>query len=263
MHARDDPQGMIFVSLLVAPSLMLAAVWAEQRRGASAGGWVAALPVSFPIGVVAVVLDGGDRVAAELAWSAGGHVAAQVIFGVCFAAALHRGSLWRGLACRLAAYGACSLVLGCAPAVVAAALAIPALLIGPRFVPAHGAPTPAPRPWTTTALTCLGASAVVAAAIFGSRLAGPDVGGALAAFPTMSTLLVVVAVSRGGAAPGVHALAGLVRSLPCYLTFCVLAALMLPLVGAAAVPLALIGCLAAGRVTWRALPAIAPSPSPA
>jgi hypothetical protein len=77
----------------------------------------------------------------------------------------------------------------------------------------------------------------------------------------MRTLLVVV-LSRSGAAPGVHALAGLVRSLPCYLTFCVLAAVVMPLAGAAAVLLALIGCLAAGRVTWRALPSITPSPSP-
>jgi hypothetical protein len=263
MLADDDPRAMVFVSLLIAPSLMLAAVWAEQRRGSLAGGWVAALPVSLPIAVLAVTLDGGNHLASRLAWSAGGHVAAQVLFAVCFAAALHRGLLLRGLACGLTAYGACSVVIACAPAVVAAAAAVPALLIGPRLVPAQGSPTPAPRRRATTALTCLGASAVVAAAIFGSRLAGPEVGGALAAFPTMSTLLVVVAVGRSGAAAGVHALAGLVRSLTCYLTFCVSAAVTIPLVGAAAVPLALIGCLAAGRATWRALPTLAPSASPA
>ena len=53
-----------------------------------------------------------------------------------------------------------------------------------------------------------------------------------------------------GAATGGHALAGLVRSLPYYLTFCVLAAVALPLVGAAAVPFAMLGCVAAGCLTW-------------
>ena len=109
----------------------------------------------------------------------------------------------------------------------------------------------------TTALTCLGAPLVVAAAVVGSRAAGPAVGGALAAFPTVSTLLAVALVHRSGAGHGVQALAGLVRSLPCYLTFCLLATVLLPGVGPIAIPFALLACLLAGRVTWRTLPAAA------
>ncbi|MEU4780773.1 hypothetical protein [Micromonospora sp. NPDC023633] len=57
------------------------------------------------------------------------------------------------------------------------------------------------------------------------RLAGPDIAGGIAAFPTMCTTLTVVAVARDGAAAGVHALGGLVRSLPCYFAFCLVVAL--------------------------------------
>jgi hypothetical protein len=53
---------------------------------------------------------------------------------------------------------------------------------------------------------------------------------------------------------GAHALAGLIRSLPCYLTFCLVIALGAPLVGLPALALALLACLAAGHLTWRGVP---------
>jgi hypothetical protein len=259
---NDEPRGMVFVSLLVAPVVMLVAVWTERRRGASAGGWVAALPVSIPVAVLAVGLDSGPRVAEGLSWSAGAHVAAQVLFGLVFAAALRRVSVACALVCGMTAYGACSLIVACVPVAVAAAAAVPALLIGPRLVHAHASPASAPRRWTTTAVTCLGASAVVAAAILGSRYLGPGVGGALTAFPTVSSLL-ALSVATHDTEAGAHVLAGLIRSLPCYLTFCVIAAIALPSLGAAAAPLGLLVCLGIGRATWRALPAVTRSLSAA
>jgi hypothetical protein len=85
-------------------------------------------------------------------------------------------------------------------------------------------------------------------------LAGPATAGAIAAFPTMCATLTVVAVSRDGVTAGVQALAGLVRSLPCYFTFCLVVALITPVVGIAAVGLGLLACLAAAGVTWRRIP---------
>jgi hypothetical protein len=186
-----------------------------------------------------------------------------VLFGLGFAAALRRVSLAGGLACGMAAYGVCSVIVACVPVAFAAAAAVPALLVAPRLVLATAPFAPAPLRWTTTAATCLGASTVVAAAIFGSRYLGPGIGGALTAFPTVSGLLAVGVATRGGTEAGAHVLAGLIRSLPCYLTFCVTAAIAMPVVGAAAVPLALLACLATGRATWRALPVVTPSPSAA
>ena len=60
-----------------------------------------------------------------------------------------------------------------------------------------------PRRWSTTALTCVAASVIVGAAVVTSRLAGPEAAGAVAAFPTMCTILTLAVVTRtaGGRAP--------------------------------------------------------------
>ena len=149
------------------------------------------------------------------------------------------------------------------PVHAAAALAVPVLFFAPRWVPAHGSPGGSSRDPAVTALTCLAASLVVAAGVLGSRAAGPAAGGALAAFPTVSALLALNIARRAGNSAGANALGGLVRSLPCYLAFCLCAALTLPAIGTPAIPLALVACLAIGRLTWRSLPAPASAPSAA
>jgi hypothetical protein len=58
-------------------------------------------------------------------------------------------------------------------------------------------------------------------------------------------------VTRDGPLAGAHALTGLVRSLPCYLAFCVVVALAVPAAGLAAILLGLLACLVAARATWR------------
>ena len=254
---------MLIVSSLVAPLLMFIVMWAEQRRGATTGGWVAALPVSLPISVVTVAVDSGPRVADRLVWSVAGHVAAQVLFAAAFAAILHRAGFFRGLLAGTAAYGGLSVVLLALPVPAAAALAALALFFAPRFVPTYGSPGASPRHPAVNALTCLGASVVVAAGVLGSRAAGPAVGGALAAFPTMSTLLALIVARRAGNSAGADALAGLVRSLPCYLAFCLCAAITMPAIGTLGIPLALVACLAIGRLTWRSLAAAVSAPSAA
>jgi hypothetical protein len=236
---------MVYVSLLIAPLLMLAALRTEQMRGPSAGGWVAALPLSLPVGVVAVAMDSGKQAAAALVWSAAGHVGAQAAFGISFAAGLRRAGLIRALARGVAAYAACSIVIAGLPPSVAAIAAIPALVVAPRFAAGHEASAGAGRLSAGAALTCPGASLVVGAAVVGSRVAGPAVGGALAAFPTISSLLALMVVRREGHAAGAQALGGLVRSLPCYLAFCLAAAVALPALGIAALPLALLAGVAA------------------
>ena len=67
----------------------------------------------------------------------------------------------------------------------------------------------------------------------------------------MSLTLAVAVVARDGARAGAHALVGLVRSLPCYLVFCLVIAAAAPSVGVLAIPVALLACLATGAATWR------------
>ncbi|MFG2041593.1 hypothetical protein [Dactylosporangium sp. NPDC048998] len=249
---------MILIPLLLAPAVMAAAALIERRLGPSAAGWVAALPLAFAVAVAAVTVDANPQAAGSMALSAAAHVPAQVVLGVVLARVLRRRGLISGAVCGASAYVICSFVVHQVPAALAVAVAVGALAVAPRLMPSAQPRLGSPRHWSTTALTCLCAAAIVAAAVLSSRLAGPDLAGAIAAFPTMCTTLTVVAVTRDGAIAGVHTLVGLVRSLPCYLAFCLVVALSAPVIGLAGVGLGLLACLAMAGVTWRRVP-IAPA----
>ena len=249
---------MIVAPLLIAALVMAAAALIERRLGPSAAGWVAALPVSFAIALIAVAVDAGDGPATTMALSAAAHVPAQIVFAVVFAALLTRRGLLLGGAAGTLAYVACSLILAGVPTMLAVVSAVPALALAPRLItPSRPRVSSSPH-WATTLMTCLAGSIVVGTALLTIRYAGPVAAGAAAAFPTMSTTLAVAVVTRDGWLAGAHALVGLVRSLPCYLTFCLVVVLAAPSVGLPAIALALLACLAAGRVTWRSVP-LAPS----
>lgn len=242
---------MILLPLLLAPLVMAAAGLVERRLGSAASGWTGALPVAFAVAVLAVAVDAGPRTAAAMALSAAAHVPAQVAFGLAFAYVLRRRGLLIGAACGVAAYLAGALVVPRAPAALDVAVAVVALTLAPRLMPTVP-PRPGPaRRRSTTALTCLGASVVVAVAVLSSRLAGPALAGAIAAFPMMCTMLTVVTVRRDGPSAGVQSLGGLVRSLPCYLVFGVTVALAAPLGGPLAVGLGLLTCAATAALTFR------------
>jgi hypothetical protein len=70
----------------------------------------------------------------------------------------------------------------------------------------------------------------------------------------MSLVLAVDVVTRDGRSAGVHALSGLVRSLPCYLAFCLVVVFAAPSLGPASAALGLLACVTAARVTWRGVP---------
>jgi hypothetical protein len=233
---------------------MAAATIVERRLGPSAAGWVAALPIAIAVAVVAVTLDAGTGRAAAMALSVAEHVPAQVVFGLVFAGVLPHRGLVPGVVAGVLAYAACCVVLADVPGGLAVVSAVLALALAPRVMTAGRPRSTSPRPWTTTALTCAASSLVVGATLITSRLAGPTVVGAVAAFPTVSTTLAVVIVARDGAPAGAHALTGLVRSLPCYLTFCLIAGLAVPAAGLAAVPAALLGAVATAGMTWRGVP---------
>ena len=253
---------MVIVPVLLAPFMMASATMVERRLGPSAAGWVAALPVGFAIAVVAVSLDAGGRAASTMALSAATHVPAQLCFAVVFAAVLARRGVLVGLAAGALAYLAASLLLAPLPTLLAVALAIPAFRLAPRMIAANRPRVGSPRRWAITAMTCAAASAVVGAAVLTSRVAGPATAGAVAAFPTVTTTLAIAVVARDGRRAGAHVCAGLTRSLPCYLTFCIVVVATEPRVGLLATVAALLGCVITGRLTWRSVP-VAPHPATA
>jgi hypothetical protein len=245
---------VIVFSLLLAPAVMAVATLIERRLGAAAAGWVAALPMGFAVAVIAVTLDAGAGPASAMALSAAAHVPAQVVFAVAFAGVLPHRGLIAGAGAGTLAYVACSVALAGAPSALMVAVAIPALAFAPLLMTVERARAGSPRRWPVTVITCAVASAIVGTAIVTTRLAGPEVAGAVAAFPTMSTALAVAVVTRDGAPAGASALAGLVRSLPCYLAFCLVVVLTAPPFGLAATALGLLACGAAAVTTWRAVP---------
>jgi hypothetical protein len=245
---------MVFVSAFIAPLVMAAAALIERRLGPSAAGWVAALPVSLAVAVAAVTLDTGEHAATAMALSAATHVPAQVMFAAAFAAVLKRRGLLLGAMAGTLAYLTCAVALAPLPDVVALLAAVALLAGAPRLIGASRPRPGSPRRWSTTIMTCAAASFIVGAAVLTSRLAGPAAAGAVAAFPTMTMTLVVAVVARGGSTAGAQVLLGLVRSLPCYLTFCLVIVVAVPSLGLPALAMALLGCAAACRLTWRGLP---------
>jgi hypothetical protein len=227
---------------------------------------MAALPVALTITVIGVGVDAGAAAAAVLALSAAGHVAAQIAFAVCAVVAIRRRNLGQGLMAGVLGYAGMSLLLEGLPAMLAAAAAIPALLAGPRLVASRepSSRSQVARRRARPEVLCLVAALIVGGAMVTSRLAGPSAAGAIAAFPVMSATLAIALGRSGGRLAAAWALQGLVRSLPCYLTFCLVVATTarsLPLPWSIA--LALTASVITGRLTWKRVPvAVTPAPAP-
>lgn len=253
---------MVVIPLLAAPAAMTVATRVERRLGPSAAGWVAALPIGGALGLVAVALDAGTATAGRLALSAASHVGVQVVYALVFAHVLVRQGLVRGLAAAVATYCCGSVLVALVPAPAALALAAVALAAGPGLMPRGRPQLGPPRRWTTTAISSASCTAVVGISLWVNHFAGPQVGGAAAAFPTVSMTLAIVVVRAHGRAAGAHALVGLVRSLPCYLAFCWVVAVTTSSLGLAAVPAGLLAALAVAAVTWRHVPLAARGPAP-
>jgi hypothetical protein len=217
------------------------------------------LPIGFVVAVITVLLDSGGRPSSAMALSAAAHVVAQAAFAVVLAATLTRWGWRAGAVCGVLAYLLVALGVAVVPAPLAVALAVPALIVASRIIPVPPPRAAALRHWSTTLMTCIACMIVVGGAVLSAQWAGHVVAGAVAAFPTTSTMLAAGSSARAGVPAAVSVLVGLVRSLPCYLTFCLVTALLMPSLGLGAVLIALLACLGVGSVMWRTVP-VSPKP---
>ncbi len=206
---------MVLAPLLAAPSLMFLASWVERRLGPAAGGAIAAMPFSIAIIVVALGAE-GPAVAA----SAAAHVAAQVAFALAFAAVIVRRGGLAGLLAGAAAFAAVSVAIALVPVWVAIACAIPALLARVRRSDAAGGGSRVDA--RVGSLVVMG---IVGAALVAADVAGPEVAGIVAAFPTLSATFVLLLARARGREAAACALGGLIVGLRSYLAFCVAVAL--------------------------------------
>jgi hypothetical protein len=131
---------LIVVPILIAPVVMYTALRAQRRLGSEAAGWIAAIPTTVPIAVLAVGLQTGDQSASTLTLSAASHVPAQICFAICFAAGMRRYGIAPGFALGAAAFVGVSLVIAFVPVSVSIAAAVVALAIGPRLLTSPVAP---------------------------------------------------------------------------------------------------------------------------
>ena len=249
---------MLAAPLVLAPAVVASAALVERRLGSSAAGWVVSLPVVVVIAVASVDAGAGRRAAAELALGAASHVSAQVVLALVVATVLLRRGLVLGLVAGVTSYVAWSLLIARLPISAAVVLAVVLLAAGPRLMPSVADRTPPTPAWWTTLLTCLGATFLVTATVLASRYAGPQLAGALAAFPAVSLTLAMAVGRRDGRLGGARVLDGLVRGLPSYLAFGLVVGLAAPRLGLAALLLGMLAAVATAFVTWRGVTVLRP-----
>jgi uncharacterized membrane protein (GlpM family) len=238
---------------LAAPLVMYAALMVQRRGGAQAAGLVGALPLTMPVAVLAVALALGDRAASTFALAAASRVPAQVVFGIVFATAMRRHGPAAAVIAGVASFAAASWLLAFVSPHAAVAIAVPALLAGPRILGSRGGPD-AGDPGQAkpgVVVTCAAGTAAVALVLTVVRLAGPIGGGLFAALPSVSaTLAVAIALSAGREA-GSSAITGMLRALPAYLAFVAAVALLAGTLGApAAVAAALALSAVVAGLAW-------------
>jgi len=242
---------LTLVPIVLAPIVMYVALRAQRKLGAEAAGWVAAIPTTVPIAVIAVGLQSGNSAAAALTLSAASHVPAQIAYAVCFAAGMRRTSIPVSFIAATAAFLGASLIINFVPVQVAVAAALVALVIGPRLLISPVRPEvveDAEQRGPSPLLACTAAAIVVAAIVSVVRIVGPVVGGVIAAFPTLSTTIALAITRSNGRNAGIGALAGLVRGLPCYFAYLMSVALLAASLGT--ILATVVGLLVSAATGW-------------
>ncbi|MFO6452121.1 MULTISPECIES: hypothetical protein [unclassified Aeromicrobium] len=241
---------MLLLTAPLASLVMLLALRVEQRLGPVAGGWTAALPLGLAAALAAVMLDQGSEAAGAVALSAAGHAPAQVAFGIAAGAVMVRAGVVAGALAGIGAFAAASWGLTFLPA-DAAILSGAVLLIALAALPARRAPAPpGRRSPIATAVVCGCAAAIVVATTLTAGALGSDVGGTVGAFPTMCLGLTLVVATLGRPVDGAHVAYGLLRSLPCYLTFALVFGLTATRWGPLAFLAAGVSAVLAACVSW-------------
>jgi uncharacterized membrane protein (GlpM family) len=242
---------VLFVSVAIVGVVMLVVTGVERRLGPMAAAWVASLPIAITVAVVAVTVSDGVGAARAMALSAATEMPAQLIFAIVFSTVLIRHGRLLGLLAAAAMYTGCSTLVMQTPAAVAITIGALLLSVAPRMLPSGRSTTLAARRGSTRALSSAAAMAIVGATVLAARVAGPVIAGAIAAFPTLCTILTVVVVGHRGRQAGAEVLLGLVRGIPCYFTFCLTLWVTAGMLGPSAVAVGLIVCLLTARLTWR------------
>ena len=252
---------LVALKVLLAPALVAMATLVARRHGPALGGWLSALPViAGPVLLVFVVEHGADFAQQAARGTLMGLVALSAFIVAYAHVARHRSIPWSLAGGWLAFSGATLIIAGWDPSAAitttfaGAALGL-AWLLTRRGTPA-GAGTGAVDASMAARVLLTAALVLTLSAASGSL--GPRLGGILAAFPVLASLLAAFThAGHGGAAAG-DLLHGMVAGLIGFATFCLVIAVALePLGTIAAFGLGVVATLAAHAAT---LPFVARRP---
>jgi hypothetical protein len=237
------------LKLVLAPALVVSASLAGRRWGTSVSGLLVGLPVvAGPVLLVTAVQHGAGFGAHAARASLLGLVS-LCVFLVVFGFLAHL----RVLVALLVAWSACVVTdaalaqlaappacVGWLVAVAAAGLSYAAL----RRLSHRLTATPTGRVWWDLPARALVTAALVATLTGLSADLGARVTGVLAPFPVASSVVVAFTLARQGRSDTLRVLAGVLRGIPAFATFCALAAALLgPLGTPGAFLLATVGAL--------------------
>jgi len=245
-----------YLGVPIAVLTMYLAQRLELRLGAAAAGWFAALPIAFAVAGATVAVTGSATDASLLALSAVGHAAPMIAYAVAFLWATVRLGIVRGFVVAVVVYVVASTAVVPVPEPVRIAAGLIAICLGtlamsrrPPMAPTAAAATRAQR-----ALSLASAALVVALITQANNISGPDLAGAVGAFPTMTTTIALFLAYRAGAGNAGAVMSGMIKSLPIYVAFCLaFAVLVLRTTPVWAVAGATGIALLAAVLTWRTI----------
>lgn len=206
---------LLLLKVTITPSVIALATIVARRFGPAVGGWLIGLP--FTNGPVALflTLEHGPAFTAHVARGFVAGITGEVAFVLAYVGMVLRGRGWRqavlaGSAAYVAVGAALATASGSAPLLLAIALA--ALLLGLRLVPAGGTATSAQSRWELPARMALATTMVLAVTAVAS-LIGPGLSGVATTFPLISTLLAVCVHRANGPMAAIAVYRGLLAGL--------------------------------------------------
>jgi uncharacterized membrane protein (GlpM family) len=212
-----------YLGVPIAVLTMFLAQRLELRLGAAAAGWFAALPIAFAVAGVTIAVTQSRSNASLVALGAVGHAGPMIAYGIAFVGATTRLGVVRGFALSAGVYVAASIAVLPIPETARIGIGMVAIIVGTGFMSRQprATRTRVAATMTQQILSLASAGLVVALITVANQYSGPDLAGAIGAFPTMTTTIALFLAHRSGVRNAGSAMRGMVKSLPIYVTFCV------------------------------------------
>ena len=248
------PDHLSALGVPIAVVTMYVAQRIERRLGAAAAGWFAALPIAFGVAAATIAVTVGRSDASLVAMSAVGHAGPMVAYAVAFVLLTTRLGALRGFVLAALVYGLASVAVVPISEPVRIGIGVVCIALGTAFMARRPGATRLGQEATTTQqiLSLASAGVVVAVITMANHYSGPELAGAVGAFPTMTTTIALFVAYRAGARNAGPVMGGMVRSLPIYVVYCLAFAFLITRTSAL-VAVVGAGCLALGTamLTWR------------